>query len=165
MHLGIKSPLNSGIRCAPVTGVENPSLRGMQSSGPSFIVIVTSIGLSTEGMVQFKGRQEAIPECPRRFEAPTRKDCNRHERTLRGDQYDCLVLWNSVLARRAGQLDETYYGRSSSWSSFKSCSGGFSGRVAEPAAKPAAIDLRTAHKKPTAEVGTSGKEGARIEGK
>jgi hypothetical protein len=39
--LGIKSSLNSGIRCAPVTGVENPFLCGMQSSEPSFILTST----------------------------------------------------------------------------------------------------------------------------
>ena len=44
--LGIKSSLNSGIRCLPVTGVENTFLRGMQSSESSFIV--TSTVSSTE---------------------------------------------------------------------------------------------------------------------
>jgi hypothetical protein len=36
--LGIKSSLNSGIRCLPVTGVENPFLLGMQSSELSAIL-------------------------------------------------------------------------------------------------------------------------------
>jgi hypothetical protein len=38
---GIKSSLNSSTRCAPVTGVENPFLRGMQPSEPSFILTST----------------------------------------------------------------------------------------------------------------------------
>jgi hypothetical protein len=73
-RMGIKSSLNSGIRCAPVTGVKNPFLRGMQSSEPS--VIVTSTVSSTENVARLKRRHEAIPECPRRLEAPIRKDCN-----------------------------------------------------------------------------------------
>ena len=43
---GIKSSLDSGIGCAPVTSVENTFLCGMQSSESSFIV--TSTGSSTE---------------------------------------------------------------------------------------------------------------------
>ena len=43
---GIKSSLNRGIGCAPVTSVENTFLCGMQSSESSFIV--TSTGSSTE---------------------------------------------------------------------------------------------------------------------
>lgn len=44
--LGLKSPLNSGIRYSSVIGVENTSLSGMQLSESSFIV--TSTGSSTE---------------------------------------------------------------------------------------------------------------------
>jgi hypothetical protein len=43
---GIKSSLNSGIGCTPVTSVENTHLCGMQSSESSFIVTLT--GSSTE---------------------------------------------------------------------------------------------------------------------
>ena len=39
--ISIKSSLNSGIRCLAVTGIENPFLRGMQSSEPSVIVTST----------------------------------------------------------------------------------------------------------------------------
>ncbi len=41
-HAWASNPPNySGIRCAPFTGVENPFLRGMQSSDCSFIVTTT----------------------------------------------------------------------------------------------------------------------------
>ena len=121
--LGIKSSLNSGIRCEPVIGVENPFLRGMQSSEPSFIL--TSTVSSTEDVARLKRRHEAIPERPRRFETRTRKDCNCHERNLRGNQHDYLAARNSFLARYPGQLGESYCGRSSSWSCFQSCNGRF----------------------------------------
>jgi hypothetical protein len=70
----------------------------MQLSEPSFIV--NSAGSNMEDVARLKRRREAIPERPRRFEAPTRKDCSCHERKLSGDQHDYL------LARRAVQLGE-----------------------------------------------------------
>jgi len=39
-------PYNSGIRCTPFTGVENPFLRGMQSSESSFIVTTTELRIT-----------------------------------------------------------------------------------------------------------------------
>jgi hypothetical protein len=47
---GIKSSLNSGIECTPVTSVENTFLCRMQSYGSSFIV--TSTGSSTEERIR-----------------------------------------------------------------------------------------------------------------
>ena len=98
--LGIKSSLDSGIRCAPVTGVEKPFLRGIQSSEPSFIL--TSTVSSTEAMARFKRRHEAIPERPRRFEASIRKDCNCQKGNWLGDKHDYLPTWNSILGGRRG---------------------------------------------------------------
>lgn len=47
--LGIKSSLNSGIRCLPVVGVENPFLLGMQSSELSAILRST-VSRSEDGL-------------------------------------------------------------------------------------------------------------------
>ena len=57
---GIKSSLNSGIGCPPVTSVENTFLCRMQLSEPSFIV--TSTGSSTEDR---SGSYESLILCIR----------------------------------------------------------------------------------------------------
>jgi hypothetical protein len=59
-RLGVKSSLNSGIRCAPVTGVENPFLCGMQSSEPSFILTSTGRTQKTDQRVTDYGFSESV---------------------------------------------------------------------------------------------------------
>jgi hypothetical protein len=59
-YLGTQLPLNSGIRCAPVTGVENPFLRGMQSSEPSFILTSTGRAQKPDQRVTNHGFSESV---------------------------------------------------------------------------------------------------------
>jgi hypothetical protein len=63
-HAWASIPLDSGTRSAPVTGVENPFFRGMQSSKPYFIVTHTvdhhpKLTPAVESMIQLPEEHNA----------------------------------------------------------------------------------------------------------